>query len=404
MGLPFKDITLNLKRLNLYAAHLVVFLIPFHQKPVVWALLLFAVLNIIAFSFKTRKFYYKKRSAFIWMFSLYFIVQVASLLYTNDIQTALKDIESKMSFLLVPWLVLTCNIINKYTLPELLKTFVYGAVSAIFISFFYSLILYTKTDSINAFYYANLAYYHHAGYFALYLNFAIAILIIFIIHFRNRINLPHYFMLGFLIISVYQLSARMGIIVMCFLLAYSAVYLAFPKIKFKNPVIAISLVILCTGIFIYFSASKVDRFKSVKQDIVEKKTNTSSGSRILLWEYSLELIAKKPILGYGIGDVKDVVVEKWETENFDYALSQELNPHNQYLQTTIGTGLIGLLALLLPMVVPLFYRKNKTTNILFMLFIFNISMNCLTESILERQDGIIFYALFNSFLYFTYKD
>lgn len=396
--------TLTLKRLNLYAAHLVVFLIPFDQKPVVWALLLFAVLNISTYSLRTRNFYYQKRSVFIWLFSLYFLVQVTSLLYTSNMVSGLKDIESKVSLFLIPWLVLTSNVINKYTLPALLKTFVYGSVSALLISFLYASLLYFKTDNLSAFYYANLAYYHHAGYFALYLNFAIAILIIFIIHFRNRINLPHYFMLGFLIISVYQLSARMGIIVMCFLLAYSAVYLAFPKIKFKNPVIAISLVILCTGVFIYFSASRVDRFKLVKQDIVEKKTNTSSGSRILLWEYSLELIAKKPILGYGIGDVKDVVVDKWETENFDYALSQELNPHNQYLQTAIGTGLIGLIALMLPMIVPLFYRKNKTTNILFMLFIFNISMNCLTESILERQDGIIFYALFNSFLYFTYKD
>lgn len=369
-----------------------------------WALLLFAVLNIITFSLKTRRFYYSKRSPFIWLFSLFFIVQLISVFYSTNTQVALKDIESKASLLLVPWLILTCNVVNKYTLPELLKTFVYGAVSAILISFIYAGLLYSKTDSINAFYYSNLAYYHHAGYFALYLNFAISILIIFIIHFRNRINLKHYFMLGFLIISVYQLSARMGIIVMSFLLAYSVVYLTIPKIKFKNQFLALSLVVLCTGIIIYFSANRVDRFQSVKRDLVEKNTNTSTGSRILLWEYSLDLIAEKPIAGFGTGDVKDVVVNKWEKENFNYALRQELNPHNQFLQTGVGTGLLGVVTLLLPMVVPLFYRKSKKTNILFLLFVFNIFMNCLTESILERQDGIIFYALFNSFLYFTYKD
>ncbi len=211
-------------------------------------------------------------------------------------------------------------------------------------------------------------------------------------------------MLGFLILSVYQLSARMGIIVMSFLVAYSVVYLTIPKIRFKNQFLAVSLVVLCTGIIIYFSANRVYRFQSVKKNIVEKNTNTSTGSRILLWEYSLELIADKPIAGFGIGDVKDVVVNKWEKEDFNYALRQELNPHNQFLQTGVGTGLLGVVTLLLPMVVPLFYRKSKKTNILFLLFVFNIFMNCLTESILERQDGIIFYALFNSFLYFTYKD
>lgn len=395
--------SLSLKRLNLYAAHLVVFLIPFEQKPLVWALLLFCALNLITYSWSTRVHYYKKRALFIWLFSLYFFAHLVSLIHSNDTATALKDLESKLSLLLIPWVILTCNIINKYTLLELLKTFVYGVVGASVISFIYAGLMYLRTENIYSFYYAHLSYYHHVGYFALYVNFAISILIVFIIHHRNKIRILDYVLLAFLIITVYQLSSRMGIIVMSFLIAFGAIYLAFPKIRYKNPALAFGLVILISGIFIYVSTTQVDRFKSVKTELTETKTQSSSGSRLLLWQYSLDLVKEKPFLGYGTGDIKKVLMEKWESEEFYYALKKELNPHNQFLQTTLSTGILGLLCLLGAFFVPLKFRKRHT-NILYVLFIMNILMNAMTESILERQDGIIFYALFNVFLYFTYAD
>jgi O-antigen ligase len=392
---------INLKKVNLYLAHLVVFLLPFEQKLIPLALILFAFSNLLVHPFHERVHYFKKRKFYIWLFSAFYLAHVIGVLYSDDFSTGLFDLEIKLSLLLVPWVVLTSNVINKYTLPELLRTFLYATVLAAIVSFVYAGISYFKSGEVQSFYYVYLSYYRHAGYFSIYVNFAIAVLIIFIFHNREKVQIHNYLMLTFLIITVYQLSARMGIIVLGFLLTYAFSYLIFPKIRFKNPLIALSLVVLFTAGFITISINYVDRFKGVTENV--KNEESSSGSRPLLWKYSWELFKEKPLLGYGTGDVSRVMNEKWGKEEFDYAEERHLNAHNQFVQSGVALGLLGLLPLIGMLVIPLL-KVNVHSNFIFPLFIFIITMSCLTEAIFERQDGVVFFALFNSFLYFTYSD
>jgi len=79
----------------------------------------------------------------------------------------------------------------------------------------------------------------------------------------------------------------------------------------------------------------------------------------------------------------------------------EYDPHNQYLQTWLELGLAGLFALLLCIFAPLF-RPNVEQS--YVAFILIFSLMCLTESIGERQKGIVFFTLFQSlFLAFEKK-
>jgi O-antigen ligase len=392
---------INIKKVNLYLAHLVVFLLPFEQRLIPWALVLFAATNVLVHPFHERVHYYKKRKFYIWLFSAFYLAHAIGVLYSDDLSNGFFDLEIKLSLLLVPWAVLTSNVINKFTLPELLRTFLYATVLAAAVSFIYAGISYFKSGEVESFYYVYLSYYRHAGYFSIYVNFAIAILIIFIFHNREKVQIHNYLMLAFLIITVYQLSARMGIIVLGFLMAYAFSYLIFPKIRYKNPLIALFLVLLFTVGFIVVSIKYVDRFKGVTENVMNEES--SSGSRPLLWKYSWELFQEKPFFGYGTGDVSQAMNDKWEKENFDYAEERHLNAHNQFVQSGVALGLLGLLPLIGMLVIPLF-KVNIHSNFLFPLFVFIITMSCLTEAIFERQDGVVFYAIFNAFLYFTYSD
>lgn len=392
---------INIKKVNLYLAHLVVFLLPFEQQLIPWVLVLFAATNVLVHPFHERVHYYKKRKFYIWLFSAFYLAHAIGVLYSDDLSNGFFDLEIKLSLLLVPWVILTSNVINKFTLPELLRTFLYATVLAAAVSFIYAGISYFKSGEVESFYYVYLSYYRHAGYFSIYVNFAIAILIIFIFHNREKVQIHNYLMLAFLIITVYQLSARMGIIVLGFLMAYAFSYLIFPKIRYKNPLIALSLVLLFTLGFIVVSIKYVDRFKGVTENVMNEES--SSGSRPLLWKYSWELFQEKPFFGYGTGDVSQAMNDKWEKENFDYAEERHLNAHNQFVQSGVALGLLGLLPLIGMLVIPLF-KVNIHSNFLFPLFVFIITMSCLTEAIFERQDGVVFYAIFNAFLYFTYSD
>lgn len=81
------------------------------------------------------------------------------------------------------------------------------------------------------------------------------------------------------------------------------------------------------------------------------------------------------------------------------AIANTLNTHNQYFETIISLGIIGLILLLGYFIVPIFIMiKNKNFSIIYLIFILIISFNAFFEAIFERQCGIIFFNFFNMLL------
>lgn len=81
------------------------------------------------------------------------------------------------------------------------------------------------------------------------------------------------------------------------------------------------------------------------------------------------------------------------------AITNTLNSHNQYFETIISLGVIGLVLLLGYFIVPIFIMiKNKRFSIIYLIFILIISFNAFFEAIFERQCGIIFFNFFNMLL------
>lgn len=389
------------KRLNLYLTHLLLFVMPFSPRLVPAAIGLFLVSNLTVHSWKERVAFFQSRKKFILLFTLPYILHIVGLAYTDNMEAGLFSLEVKFSLFVFPLVVLTSNVINKYTLPELLKTFVFGVTIASLISFLYAGISYFKTEDAQVFYYTYLSYYQHVGYFAMYINFAISIVFVFIFHHKNRVKMHYYVALTILIVTVYQLSSRAGMIVLIMLILYGFAYLIFPKLKWKNPLIALSIVMLVTAGVVSFSITKLNRFSQASEEIAEGDRNSSAGSRVAMWKESLSLMAESPIWGYGTGDANDVLQERFKEKRFAYAVVHNLNVHNQYIQVTLALGLLGLLALLLQMFYPLIYIIRQT-NFLYVLFIANVGLNFLTESMLEAQAGTVFFGLFSAFLFFTW--
>ena len=132
----------------------------------------------------------------------------------------------------------------------------------------------------------------------------------------------------------------------------------------------------------------------------EKLSYTTTGARMLIWKSALELFLEKPLFGYGTGDVKHELVGVYKKYNYDYLADYQLNAHNQYLQMLIAIGLIGSIIFWAYLIFPVF-EKNFFSNMVYAGFIFLILVNFLTESMLETQAGVVFYAFFNSLLYFN---
>ncbi|MBK7816791.1 MAG: O-antigen ligase family protein [Sphingobacteriaceae bacterium] len=158
---------------------------------------------------------------------------------------------------------------------------------------------------------------------------------------------------------------------------------------------------------VYFAISKNTVLKARLMQIKENhkyefsELNIYNGftTRLAQWECSYIIIKKQPLFGVGIGDTQDELQVEYKKNFLHYSFKDKFNAHNQYFQTTLGLGLVGLVTLVSTLLVAVIvaYRRR---NFLYLAFIIIFSACCLTESTLCTQYGVVFYAFFNSFFAF----
>ncbi len=121
------------------------------------------------------------------------------------------------------------------------------------------------------------------------------------------------------------------------------------------------------------------------------------GTWLSIFQCVKDLFNSSPIFGTGLGDVQNDLDACYRSHGFNSLV--DMNAHNQYFQYVLGTGLMGLILYLTFMI--FFIRKaagSKNYLLLGLLILF--SLCCLTESLLERQHGVMFFSFFSSMLYF----
>lgn len=86
--------------------------------------------------------------------------------------------------------------------------------------------------------------------------------------------------------------------------------------------------------------------------------------------------------------------------NVYVAIDSGCNAHNQYSDTIIAVGIIGLILLFGLFFMPIYlWIKDKNFDIIFFSLLFIIAFNCLFESVFERQMGIMFFTFFYFLLF-----
>jgi len=128
-----------------------------------------------------------------------------------------------------------------------------------------------------------------------------------------------------------------------------------------------------------------------------EKTN-----RIVIWRNCFELIKSSPVVGVGTGDVQDELTKVY-VKNKELWRMQFFNSHNQYIDYWLRYGILGLLLLII-IIVFYFYNAIIINNdYLYLSFFILICLCFLTENIIQRQWGIVFFSFFNSLMFYKNK-
>lgn len=355
-----------------------------------------------------------KSPGMIFFPTLLYILYLIGITYSSNFEYGWKDLETKLSLFILPVIFATGKI-NYQIIRKIYYYFTAGCILSVIICLLHSVYLYydeimqvkagTLNDTytnVNFFFASYLSCFMHPSYMTMYLCMAFAFLFYEFFNESKWEKRTALITLNFLItVFIFFLSSKAGIIAILLLWSIIITLLIVKKKLYKT---GIAMLLLLVFLFIFFYKSSdiiASRFnyaiRSLTLKELDKTSSESNTVRLLIWKNALELIQKKILFGYGTGNVKDVMLEKYQQSGIIGAAAHRLNAHNQFLQTTIALGIPGAIVLLLCTFVP-FIDSIQRKNFFLFSFLLLIIINFLVESMLEVQSGVIFYSFFYSFL------
>ena len=342
----------------------------------------------------------KPTTIFILFWSL-FLMYLVGVIFTNHFDIAIKNIEYKLSLLVVPLLLIFQP---KHLKFETIKWgFIYSVVLLGIAQLTYLLMNGSFSQGKSAFTSSNFSTIHHPTYFS---AFAFLAMIFSIQLFSRAIEkqkkiLLFCLILFFILIQMMCLALAGLLFLMLFFTLY-ACYFSFKKFGKKGliiaivivPIMMVSTIRLVPGFKIQFDVSKqfwLEYMESPTNFVESKKTYIGGNeTRLILWTATYQEILIHPF-GVGTGNVDDYIESRLNLLGQQNMALKKYNPHNQYLQTALEIGIIGSILLIIIVGYTIYYGV-KSNNWILVLLTLNLGFNCLFESMLQRQSGIVFYV------------
>jgi len=391
------------------------FAIPYKNRVATWVIG-FIVINWVAelrYWAKLKRILQDPHRQRILLFTILYLVYLAGILYSRNMEYASFDITVKLSLLVFPLLFATIDgrVFSLLKINYIFITYIIGTVAASVVCLVHALIGYLDTGDPGLFFYTHLSILHHSGYLAMFINFAIVITVFLALNNRTLLTRWQQALITLLVLffnlMVVLLSSKMGILSLLVTYALMSVIFFFSRTTRRKTLFP--LVMMATVFVFLFSLpqtmERVERSTNVVENMgsVKPDDGESTGERILVWRSAWEIIRHHPFLGVGTGDVKDALLEEYAARGITTAYSRNLDAHNQYLQTYLSVGITGFLLLVAMLVWPAILALKRKDYIYFF-FVLLFAMNILTESMFENQAGSVFYAFFNALLFWYLPD
>ncbi len=331
--------------------------------------------------------------------------------YTSNLLYGFNDLQTKLTFFIIPLVFFGLNI-SSNSFEKIKITFIISSVVSLGVLFFISAKKYYYSSDLSEFLYFRLAHNSHSSYLTIYFNLAMLFILENIFSKKKYFSITlAFFLFFFLYIGILLLSARTATIVTIISVSiYPLLLFGKNILKNGNWLMHVLFLFVITAMF-YFYLHYNNRFNQVEQEIVLRVNSINADSlkfeepnstniRLNIWKYSIELIKKSPVIGIGTGDLKEELVNIYKKNNYQYGVQKRISPHNQFLHTGVILGIVGILFLVAYFFLPMIcaFKKNDW---LYLIFLFIILINGITESILEREAGILFFTAFNTIFYFN---
>jgi len=333
---------------------------------------------------------------FVWLLPM-----IVSLSYSLNLGQGFKKIQTLLPILLTPLIFFSLEEKIKKQLFRLstivfpISTIAFGLYVIIKLNvFFYKpyVIQYGKPDILN---YIIFVYNHRFGYLMntdeikvfsvffhkVYFSIALLISMLFIKLWSNLFLKISMFVLAVLLLLLFRSIPQiiLGLVMI--------LYFAYKRyIKYnRNVLLLLMMCFLLACSYMYYMLNLSDFIFG------------SQIERILVYKCALLSFIQRPIFGYGIGDVNQVLENCYLQINCAGCLG--LNSHNQYVNVLLSSGIIGFIVFV-GYLIHIFVGAIKNQNQSLFLFIIIFMFSFMFENILSRMWGVSLFILFYCILFY----
>lgn len=372
------------------------------------AFILFAVITLVGVFTKQLSF---KPKPLLYILTFIYGCYVLSFFFSDNPQVAGKYLEYKLSFLLLPVL-FSFTATNLFMLRIIFSGLLSGIAVFGLLGLSDAYACYQETNTFVCFFSSTLSTQIHPSYMAVFVVFGIAVLSVGYFQKWFITNKWIFLLLLFILIvySVFLLSLA-GMLFLILLFGIALFAFMFKRFHYKGLFVSLIIAGLLSFLLVKATPARVKSefqgafsifAKAIQQDsnaYIESRNYPVSGSetRLMMWMMSWQVMKEYPF-GVGSGSLDAVFEKKFTALNQPEFAVQYYNPHNQFLQLALEVG-VPVLLLFLIFLVLLLRKAVKERNILLVFLLANLIFNCLFESMLQRQYGIIFYVLLLCLLY-----
>ncbi|MTI31879.1 O-antigen ligase family protein [Xanthovirga aplysinae] len=368
----------------------------------------------------------KQRFSINWLdpkllvFVLFYFLNVLSLLFTQNMGEGLFALEKRASILLFPLLLSTSVRLKANEKTLIFGSFVVGYLLTSCLLLFHALKLYLVDGNTAYFFFHSLTrpIDAHAIYFAMFGIFSVGVL-------AHRLDQKwgmwdyylkglHLLVIGFLFMVIFLCASKMMmglLVVFVIILLYRHINHWYGK-HLKKLMLSFSLFFLTLfGAFMYFNEPIRERlktglfdgdYKMLFMDKMPIETRLNGVNlRLLIWKLGIKGIIKEGdfVFGFGPGDTQIHLNSFYIESELSKRGYLGYSAHNEYVQTFLELGLIGLLLLLVIFYFSFRYAYQYS-GVVHFYFLFLLLFGFCTESMLAMNKGILYFSFFSSVFMF----
>lgn len=351
-----------------------------------------------------RCFRLEKRNAALYVFWAIFLGMLLSLFYTQNMAYAGKVFERRLLMCSLP-LMASVAFPSVYRLKTFLYAFVLGAITAL---------LYLSTEPIlmylldfkfrNAVHqqafmavYTLTEPFKHRTYFGLVQLLSLICVVYLREDLKAQLGRCRYILfclvyaLSFFGL-MYYLGGRIVLLMTVVTGGLIGVWYLFQRQK-KTLAWIVVFCCLCSMVAIGLFHP---RFQGLIRDLRSPSLSLAEREpRIGSWISALEVLGEEHqyLFGVGLGDVKDVLMEKYRQHQCVVQAEGKHHAHNNYLNMLLETGIPGLLLLLALLLLPPFLLRDKTNRFFAALFCVLFALLMLVEVPFLAISGLLVLGL-----------